>query len=172
MDPNEQEFERLVAKYARLMSGAVRRVCGRRHRTLMPDVEQEIRLALWKRLQDGKGIDHPVSYLYKVALTTALSVLRAADRRETPMDPESLDELPEPPMNPRVLLPVERAQLLTQVLGQLPSHESRALKAYLAGFNHREVSVLYGWSESEARHRIYRGIEKLKLTAKGRSEDD
>ena len=36
------------------------------------------------------------------------------------------------------------------------------MRAYLAGFNHREVARLFGWTESVARHRIYRSIDELK----------
>lgn len=63
---------------------------------------------------------------------------------------------------PRSLLPVEKGHLLEQMLGQLNSEQARALRGYLSGLNHREVATLYGWSESVARHRIYRGLQALK----------
>ena len=42
----------------------------------------------------------------------------------------------------------------------------------MTGFNHREVSGLYGWTESVARHRIYRGLEALRESAKGTMTDE
>jgi RNA polymerase sigma factor (sigma-70 family) len=161
MDPAGDEFERLVDEHARLIAGAIRRVCGRRHASLVPDVEQEVRLALWKRLGRGKKIDHPVSYIYKVALTTALAVLRGcapAIEVPSPADEGARGEREGVPPA-RTLLPAERRYLLSQVLEGLPEPQSRALKAWLAGFNHREVARMYGWSESVARHNIYRGLE-------------
>ena len=65
---SQADFETLVRQHARLMAAAIRRVCGRRHGALIPDVEQEVHLALWKRLGSGKEITHPASYLYRVAL--------------------------------------------------------------------------------------------------------
>jgi hypothetical protein len=66
----------LIDDNARLLAAAVRRVCRQRFRDLAPDAEQEVRLALWKRVQAGADIQHPASYVYKVALTTSLAVIR------------------------------------------------------------------------------------------------
>jgi RNA polymerase sigma-70 factor (ECF subfamily) len=164
MSSRTQDFEALVRDHARIMSAAIRRVCGRRHGSLIPDVEQEVRLALWKRLQGGNEIRHPASYLYKVALTTALAVLRG-QRNEQPLG-EVEEQMQSRAADSSILddglLPAERSQLLHEALGQLDGDRERAMRAYLAGFNHREVARLFGWSESVARHRIYRSIDELK----------
>jgi RNA polymerase sigma factor (sigma-70 family) len=152
-----QQFEALVRRHAKLVGAVVRRVCRRSHASLAPDAEQEVYLALWKRLGSGKEIEHPISYLYKMALTTALAVVRR-HRREEP-----LDQLPATRAPVRgALEPAERRRLLAEILGTLPPEEARA---YLAGFNHAEVARLYGWSESVARHRIYRTLERLREAA-------
>ena len=166
MSASRSEYERLIDRYARLMNAAVRRVCGRRHRDLVPDVEQEVRLALWKRLRGGNRIDHPASYLYKAALTTAAAVLRRHDRGGDPVEDVRLDELAVAEHGgARRLAPVECARLIEQMLDQVPDEQALALRAWLAGFNHREVARMLGWSESVARHRIYRGLETLRQRA-------
>jgi RNA polymerase sigma factor (sigma-70 family) len=159
----QEDFEALVRRYARLMASAIRRVCGRRHRSLVPDVEQEVHLALWKRLGSGKEIAHPASYVYRVALLTALAVVRRQGGETL-----SLEEtgVPDPPaVVPGGLEPAERARLIQEVLERLEPDEARALRAYLAGFNHVEVARLYGWGEAVARHRIYRTLERLREAA-------
>lgn len=166
---DEQKFLQLIEKHARIVSAAIRRVCGRRYGVFGPDIEQDVRAALWQRLQHGKEIEHPVSYLYKMALTTALETLRRnpevdeLDENRTPREPATV-------AGTLSLLPEERAVLLGQLLAQLPIDEARAVRAHLAGFNHTEVAGLYGWTSSVARHRIYRGIEALKKNLKAESE--
>ncbi len=127
---------------------------------LIPDIEQDVRAALWKRLQGGKEIAHPVSYLYKVALTTALAaVRRSPELSNGPVSDVSGAPVPGAFLG---LLPAEQSRLLAEALARLPADEARAIRAHLAGFNHEEIGALYGWTASVARHRIYRGIEKLR----------
>lgn len=166
MSTRLEQFELLVGSYSRVLASAIRRVCSRRYRTLIPDVEQEVYEALWKRLGSGKEIEHPSSYLYKVALTTALAVVRKHTPEASPIETikEPLAEAASPFGG---LLPAERARLLGEVLALLPIDQSRAVRAHLAGFSHSEVAALYGWTASVARHRIYRGIETLREKLKG-----
>ncbi len=114
----EEDFERLVRNYSRVVASGVRRVCARRYRSLIPDVEQEVYTALWRRLQSGKEIAHPASYFYKVALTTALAVVRKYASEEAIDIGER--NLPQSGGGFGGLLPAERARLLGEVLEQLP----------------------------------------------------
>jgi RNA polymerase sigma factor (sigma-70 family) len=158
--PSQADFETLVRQHARLMASAIRRVCGRRHQRLVPDVEQEVHLALWKRLGSGKEIAHPASYVYRVALLTALAVVRRQGSDEVALEDVALGDPAS--SRPGELLPAERRSVIAEVLARLDPDEARALRAYLAGFNHAEVAELFGWSESVARHRIYRTLERLR----------
>jgi RNA polymerase sigma factor (sigma-70 family) len=153
------EYDRLVEKYARLLAAVARRVCGQRHAALLPDIEQEIRLALWKRLQGGNEIRHPTSYLYKVALATSLAVIR----RYRPRHEDLTADPPEPEAAElRRLLPPERARLAEEVMASLEPDAARAIRGYLTGLNHEELAELYGWSPSVARHLVYRTLEQLR----------
>ncbi|MDX1500830.1 MAG: sigma-70 family RNA polymerase sigma factor [Thermoanaerobaculia bacterium] len=165
-EPDER-FERLVREHARLMRSAIRRVCGRRHGALAPDVEQEVYLALWRRLRNPRRIDHPASYVYKVALTTALAIVRRIERELRLAVAEERAPREAAPLVGG-LTAAERAVVLGETLATLEPDEARALRAYLAGFSHGEVAELYGWTESVARHRIYRTLERLRERARAR----
>ena len=172
MPTRQETFEALLQNYSRLVASAIRRVCARRWQALIPDVEQEVSIALWKRLGSGKEIDHPASYLYKVALTTALSVVRKHAPETTSIEDHRETAAAEPPGALAGLLPAERTRLLQEALERLSPEEARAVRAHLAGFSHVEVASLYGWTESVARHRIYRAIDSLKERMKGTGLDD
>src|SRR5947208_11565737 len=123
------------------MSSAGRRVCGRRFKRLVPDVEKEVYAALWNVVRSGKKIEHPTSYLYKVALTTALTMVRknTPDMRTITLEDGENEIAAMERKGFGALLPAERERLLAQVLEQLPPEERRAVSAYLAGFGHAEV---------------------------------
>jgi RNA polymerase sigma factor (sigma-70 family) len=167
----EEDFAALVERYSRLVASAIRRVCRDRHRLLIPDVQQDVYAALWKRLGSGKNIDHPASYLYKMALTAALAEVRK-HMGEAPLEDEHVEMSDRggsapPPLNPAGdLLPAERRHWISEAIGALPLEQARAVRAHLAGFNHHEVAAIFGWTESVARHRIYRGLHLLKVRMK------
>lgn len=155
-------FTRLIEDHARLMAAAIRRVC--RDPSLVPDAEQEVKMALWKRLESGKKIDHPVSYVYKVALTTAASVVRRHARGGQPIDLANAEDLLVDASTPTScpVSDVERQVVLQEAIESLPRDEARALRGYLAGLNHKDIAQMYSWSESVARHRIYRAMDRLR----------
>ena len=154
----QDRFERLLGEYARVIAHAARKVCAPYHGALAEDVEQECCLNLWKHLANGKEIENPASYLYKMALTTALRLIRK-DRKASADAEPAIAEVPDP--KPRVREGLARHDL-ERLLARCPPDQQRALRAYLAGLNHVEIADLFGWSESQARHRVYRGIESLR----------
>jgi DNA-directed RNA polymerase specialized sigma24 family protein len=162
MGTPDEEFVAFTRQHRGIIVSAIWRVCGAVSPSLLPDVEQDVYLALWQRWNDGKRIDYPVSYLYKVALRTALAVIRTntVPVMKTYTTESCQHTAGDTPLG--TLSAAERACLLSELLNQLPIEQARAVRAYLAGFSHTETATLYGWSAAVARHRIYRGVHALK----------
>jgi RNA polymerase sigma factor (sigma-70 family) len=161
----DEAFLTFIHQYTRLIRHTIWRVCGDTYPALQADVEQEVYLALWERWRADQGIDHPVSYLYNVALRTARAVLRthAAAVPFDDVDPGAVARQTAPADE---TLTTERALLLRAYLDQVSEEQARAVRAYLAGFTQREIASLYGWSAAVARHRIYRGLQALQSLAR------
>jgi RNA polymerase sigma factor (sigma-70 family) len=162
MGSPQEEFLAFTQQYRGIIVSAIRRVCGAASDSLLPDVEQEVYLALWQRWDDRHHIDFPVSYLYKVAMRTALAVMRTYSAPNVEEFTAETSPTAEPSLTIDGFSSVERACLLTELLDQLPTEQARAMRAYLAGFSHTEAATQLGWSDAVARHRIYRGIRALK----------
>ena len=155
-------FDELIERYSGVFGAAVQRVCLGTNRQLIPDVEQEIRLALWKRLQAGEAIRNPAAYLYKMALTTAALVVRR-QRLGISLSEFELATIEASDAPPAFgLEPAEVTRLVFELLGGLPFEQRVAVAAYAAGFNHEEVARIYDWTPTTARHRIYRGLKALR----------
>jgi len=154
----DHEFETLMRTHAHNISYALRQVLRSRHANLIPDAEQEIYLAIWKQLEKGNKIDHPSSYIYRVALRVGLNLKKKA-AEEIEMSAETLEAIQDhTPSEPGF----HRVDLLKKALAGLPRDSEKAIRAYLMGYDFREVATLFSWTDSVARHRIYRGIKKLK----------
>ena len=160
-------FLTFVQQYSRLIRHTIWRVCGEGSPDLQADIEQEVYLTLWERWAADRRIDYPVAYLYKVALRTALAVLRSspAAPATVPVEEAELGALGHHTLAEDTTLTTEHAMLLTACLEQLPVDQGRAVRAYLAGFTQRDIAQLYGWSGAVTRHRIYRGLQALKTFA-------
>jgi RNA polymerase sigma factor (sigma-70 family) len=160
----QEEFLAFIQPYKGIITSAVRRGCGAADPWLHPDVEQEVYLALWQRWQEGPRLDYPISYLYKVALRTALAMVRTNPSQNLEMHTAVRHSQAAQGTATQELSSAERTCLLTELLDQLPLEQARAMRAYLAGFTAVEVARLYGWSPSVARHRIYRGLQSLRTS--------
>ena len=92
-----RQFELLVEGFGRLIAQAVRRVAGKASGNDLEDIQQDVMLALWKRLSREQSIDHPASYLYKAAIREAVrAVDRLRRRAEDPLGPAAFDLRAEP----------------------------------------------------------------------------
>lgn len=127
------------------------------------DIEQEIKLKLWKMVRRGKSIRNLKSYLGRMVYTTALDVI--AKRRNH----VSLDDLPaegrssalvdvEGP-GPDAL--AERGQMRDRILAAvegLPERRRAVLRLHLTGAGVEQMAGLLGWSSNRVRHLLYRGL--------------
>jgi RNA polymerase sigma factor (sigma-70 family) len=164
MPEQHKAFLAFIQSYARLISRAIRQACGQKYPTLQVDIEQEVYLKLWEAWTYNRCIDYPVSYLYKVALRTALAVLRTYTSTEFVDDAEVIS-VTNRARSKESTSTAEHAMILNEYLDQLSGEQARAIRAHLAGFTQREIAGLYGWSVSVTRHRIYRGLQALRAFA-------
>jgi RNA polymerase sigma factor (sigma-70 family) len=177
------KLEQIVSEYGRLIRSVVRKVCRARPVIDVEDVEQEVRLKLWKVLSNRTEIDHFPSYVYRVAYSVAIDHLRRVDVRpedqffsgesdetgdaqtgELERVPDGSTVAPD-----RLAACREAAAAVGAEIERLSEKRRQAVKLYLLGMNHVEISTTTGWSESVARNHLYRGLTDLReaLAARG-----
>ena len=131
------------------------------------DIEQEIKLKLWKMVRNGKEIRNLRSYLGRMVYTAALDVLAkrldhvpledlpAAGRSASLADaaspgPEALAEQGQ--MKERIRAAVEA----------LPERRRAVLRLHLSGDSIDEMAVRLGWTSHKVRHLLYRGLGDIR----------
>jgi RNA polymerase sigma factor (sigma-70 family) len=160
MEGRRAQFETLVRQYGRLISSVVRRVAGRSGDLVREDAEQKVLVALWRQVENEQTIEHPSSYIYRIAVREAVRMMR----QETARGQEPLDEAGAvPARDPRegpydTVARGEVRQKIEESLGELAPERQRAVRAHLAGFDVREVMEMYGWPYQKARNLIARGM--------------
>lgn len=143
------------------------------------DVEQEVRIRLWKALErDRSGAFH-ASYIQRVVASTVIDALRRAEVRAAEPLPDEDDEpasIGEGPVGPeRRAGDVEHMQGLARCLDEIPERRRLPITLHLQGFSLQEIADLAAIPSAEAaRKLVSRGLEELKtrLREKGYGEFD
>ena len=88
------QFDELVTAYRKLLRDTILKVCPRDLGLQVDDIEQEVRIRLWRAIRNETDIRDRASYIYKVAFTATIDAIRRVKaRREEPLDPAD-DDLP------------------------------------------------------------------------------
>jgi len=165
-----QRFEALVSGYGRLVAHAVRRVARADAANDLADIQQEVMLALWKRLGAEQTVDHPASYVYRAAVREAVRAVTRVRRRAE----EPLPEADSPALRlveaegERAVADRERREALRASLAALLPDRARAVRAHLGGLSVDEVMRLTGWDYQRARNLIARGMADLRRELRSR----
>lgn len=157
MHENEQQriFDEWLAAHRGILFKIIRAYARDAHD--QEDLFQEIALQLWKSVPDYRGAAKASTWIYRVALYTALAWTRqAANEPRT----ETLGELAQTlTINPAAQ--DERLDWLYEQIGQLDPIDRSVCLLMFDGFKYREIAELLGISESNVGVKIHRIKEQL-----------
>ncbi len=160
---HRSQIRMIVAKYASGLPGLT-----------VEDIEQEVKIRLWKVLLSERKILYLTSYISKIVRNAAIDVVRQAARRPqlTSMgdDEEGIhgasifDDRPSDDLENQLLL-----REVDHCIGQLPNNRRSAVRLHLQGFTSIEIAQRCAWSEAKARNLASRGMLQLRelLTKQG-----
>lgn len=149
------EFEPLLAQH----QGIIHKVCrlyrdGREDRE---DLYQEIVYQLWKSYPAYKGEAKISSWMYRIALNTAM----AGFRRKRP-SVNYPGNIPDRAQEPGDEEQEHRRQLFWQALKQLNDGEKALIMLYLEDLSYQEIAAITGMSESNVGVKLNRIKTKIK----------
>jgi RNA polymerase sigma-70 factor (ECF subfamily) len=164
-DPAVQEaFIRLVDEHRGMLYKVCRMYCFTEHDR--QDLFQEIVVQLWKSYPAYRGEARFGTWLYRIALNTAISGLRRQKRRPMSTDPGEL---------PAELQDIqysgekeEQLQQLYAAINRLTEVEKALTMLYLEDKSYQEMEDILGISQNNLRVKMNRIKEKLrKITKEG-----
>ncbi|WP_119080328.1 RNA polymerase sigma factor [Chitinophaga alhagiae] len=149
---NETEFIALIGQH----QGIIAKICRlyRDSREDREDLFQEIVYQLWKSLPGYSGRAGFSTWLYRVALTTAI----AAYRKKQPRIVYTA-VLPEHAVGPGPGNPAQEE--LLQALKKLNNGEKALIALYLEDLSYREIAAITGITENNVGVRLNRIKQKL-----------
>lgn len=150
---DEHPFIELMTRH----TAAVNRVC----RSFCPadedreDLRQEILLNLWRGWKGYRPDHKPITWIYRVALNTAISWQRHRLKQVETLTLDSFD-LPDDSAIQ------EQSAHLKVLISKLPAVDQRLINLYLDGFSSEEIGHLMDISQTNVTTRIGRIKEKLR----------
>lgn len=156
MDLKEKEFLNLIENH----KGILHKV-GRMYMENVADREdlhQEIIIQLWKSYERFKGDSAFSSWMYRVAVNTAISYFKKEKRRS---ETYTHSVLKEPETIPYDNRNDEQLELFYKAVQQLTAVEKAVIFYFMEGLSHREIGQQLGITEVNARVKLNRTKEKL-----------
>ncbi len=160
---HERQFRQLLDQHTGLIIKVVRSFAENKDDA--EDLFQEIVLQVWLALPSYREEAKPTTWMYRVALNTALVWKRKEKRRVRGEEAIAIPELisdgmtaEEKRQNNQI---IER---LYKAIRELPTTKRALIVLYLDGFTYREISEVVGLSESNvgvSLNRIKKQLEKL-----------
>lgn len=157
------------------MSASIRNILLARFPGMAPqekeDIDEEVKLKLWKKATGGKKIDNLRSYLWRVVYTTALDLL---GERMSHQSLEKIEEANEKNRSapPEMLTPdfalqsSELKMMIENALDLIPERRRTVLRLHFDGKDIPQISSLLSSSENQVRHLLYRGLRELRMKMK------
>lgn len=125
------------------------------------DLQQEILIQLWNALSKYDGRVKMSTWVYRIALNTAISFYRSGRKHKS--NKQTLDEsiISLPDMSENTELN-EQIAMLYQVIEQMNSLEKALILLYLDGNKYRDIAEIMGITETNVATKISRIKQQIK----------
>jgi RNA polymerase sigma-70 factor (ECF subfamily) len=157
----ESLFKTLLSEYG----GAVLKVARAYTRTYedCQDLAQEILLQVWRSLPQFQGRASPATWLYRVALNTALGWKRKQHRRQARQQPllEMADPSAAGSSSAEQVVAREAVERLYAAIHQLSKTDAALVLLYLDEMSYREIAEVLGISEGNVGVKLNRAKKAL-----------
>ncbi len=116
------------------------------------DLRQEMLYEAWRAYPSFRGEAAFSTWLYRVALNTALTFRRKALRRPATTDLEAVRQLPADP--PESLSP--QAELLYRTIRELPEADRAIITLHLDGYENEAIADIAGLTKNHVAVKLHR----------------
>ena len=162
---NQSAYAALVRRYDRMVYGLALQMVGNREDAL--EITQDAFLKAFRFLSGYRGESRFSTWLYRIARTSAINYLRRAKRETVALDaPESPVRrmMSDAPDGYQSITVTERSDMLRRAFKMLLPDDSSVLTLfYLKEQSLEEICEIMGWTMSNAKSRLCRARQRLRV---------
>jgi RNA polymerase sigma-70 factor (ECF subfamily) len=172
---SNERLESLFKSWLKEHGGAVVKVARAYTRTTedSQDLAQEILLAIWRSLPRFQGRASALTWIYRVALNTALGWRRKERRRQARQRPvlEVEDLSAVAPDSAQQIVERETVERLYAAIRRLPKTDRALVLLYLDDVSYRQMAEVLGISEGNVGVKLNRAKKALSEIMKDESHE-
>jgi len=168
-----QEFEELFSQFRRFILINIQKFDLPKKGIDPEDILQEVKIKLWKLIENEKNIANLPSYIKKIINSSIIDYLRRRRRDEELITKEKEVKISEKEeIYNRDRLEIEEARIiLYDALECLIESRRQVVKLFLLNMTLEEISVILKQTKDKTRNLLYRGLNDLKKILKERGFD-
>jgi RNA polymerase sigma-70 factor (ECF subfamily) len=179
MGQNEQkikEFENLINRFSQFVKAHIQKFNVQKSGIDPDDIFQEVKIKIWKILEDEKKIENYASYIRKIVDSSIIDQLRKLKRERGIFTHEKQRCIFDQKSNYLAAISPEAnaKEIIGQAVNLLIESRRTVVKLYLLNMTIEEISIFLKWSKDKTRNLLYRGLSDLKkmLREKGIEYED
>jgi RNA polymerase sigma-70 factor (ECF subfamily) len=167
------ELEALLDQFSGLIKVQIHKFNPGRFGLDPEDISQEIRIRIWKVLNNEKEIANFPSYLRKIVSSSVIDMLRKFKRQENVVLHEKQKKISETKFDyfADLSLSEHLREALVEAVSSLIESRRKVVKLFLLDMTIEEISAFYNWSKDKTRNLLYRGLADLRRILKDRGID-
>lgn len=163
-----KEFDLVLNKFTKFIKGNIQKFNLPKEGIDPDDVFQEVRIKIWKLLNDEKKINNYSSYIKKIVNSSVIDHIRKMRRERGLILQQKHKTIAEWKSTYEICQNYDKnlKNIVNQTINSLLESRRKVVKLYLLNLTIEEIAIFFGWSRDKTRNLLYRGLSDLKKALK------
>lgn len=159
-----EEFKSVIDRFSVFIKAHIKKYNLQKNGIDPDDIIQEVKIKIWKILENEKKIKNYASYIRKIVDSSVIDKLRKLKREEEVLNYERRKIVSELKGHYRteILLDKSLKKLIAKSVDSLLESRKKVVKLFLLNMTIEEIASLFQWSKDKTRNLLYRGLNDLK----------
>ena len=159
-----KEFEDIINRFSRFFKANIQKFNVQKNGIDPDDILQEVKIKIWKILEDEKKIKNYASYIRKIVDSSVIDQLRKFKREKGVFIHEKHKWISEQKSNylTDISLDINAKEIINQAIDSLIESRRKVVKLFLLNMTIEEIAIFLKWSKDKTRNLLYRGLSDLK----------
>lgn len=159
-----EEFKSVIDRFSVFIKAHIKKYNLQKNGIDPDDIIQEVKIKIWKILENEKKIKNYASYIRKIVDSSVIDKLRKLKREEEILNYEKRKIVSELKGHYRteILLDKNLKKLIAISVDSLLESRKKVVKLFLLNMTIEEIAFLFQWSKDKTRNLLYRGLNDLR----------